>query len=154
MKKLFYATAVFAVVIFVACNSEDAADTPKDPQQAKADSLYKVVMTGHDVAMPLTMGRLPKLRKQIEQRLDSLSRLPGEATATLRQQLGKALVELNEADDAMQNWMRGFVPDSANDNLEQRIKYLTEEEPRVNSMKEKVQKSVSHADSLLTHAFQ
>ena len=57
-------TAIFFAFL-VSCNN---SEKKVDPLQAKADSLQKEVLAGHDVAMPKSM-KIPRLQKQIILRL-------------------------------------------------------------------------------------
>jgi hypothetical protein len=49
----------------------------------------------------------------------------------------------------MDTWMREFDMDSALDNLENRIKYLTEEKLKVGKVKKSIIESLQRADSVL-----
>jgi prefoldin subunit 5 len=145
MKKILLAL-ILATVLF-ACK-----ETKKeDPLQKEAKALEDEVMLGHDVAMPKSM-KIPDLEKKVKAMLDSIEKLPAkakEAASPLTQKLQVLAADLSYAYNAMDKWMVEFEFDSARSNLEQRIKYLTEEKLKVNKMKDAVLNSLSKADSLL-----
>ena len=150
---LVFAVAVYAIS---ACNNpdkkeEEATLTPKE----RADSLEKEVREGHDIAMPKSM-KIPNLQKETQRLIDSIDKLPakaGEAAAPYRAKLESVYKELGDAYTSMENWMDNFDYDSAKNNVEQRIKYLTDEKLRVNNVKEAVLGSLQKADSLLKAKF-
>ena len=124
-------------------------------QKAKADSLEKEVMEGHDAAMPKST-KIPKLRQEAKRLIDSIARLPAkaqEAAAPLKAKLESLYNDLGDAYNAMDKWMMEFRLDSAKDNIEQRIKYLTEEKLKVDNVKEAVLSSLAKADSVLKSKF-
>lgn len=145
MKKILFAF-ILATVLF-ACK-----ETKKeDPLQKEAKTLEDEVMLGHDVAMPKSM-KIPDLEKKVKAMLDSIEKLPASAkvaAAPLIQKLHGLAADLSYAYNAMDKWMVEFEFDSARNNIEQRIKYLTEEKVKVNKMKEAVLNSLAKADSLL-----
>jgi len=53
----------------------------------------------------------------------------------------------------MENWMDEFNMDSAVNNVEQRIKYLSEEKLKVSNVKENILTSLQKADSLIKQKF-
>ncbi|MEI9806466.1 MAG: viral A-type inclusion protein [Bacteroidota bacterium] len=154
MRKIVFALPVFFFIMVAACNNE--ADTKTgNSQTGKADSLEKEVLAGHDVAMPKSM-KIPALQKETKLLIDSISKLPAkarEAAAPYKAKLESLLRDLSYADMAMNKWMDEFKFDSAKDNIEERIKYLTEEKDKVEKVKEAVLGSLSEADSLLKAKF-
>ena len=108
----------------------------------------KDIDDGHIVGMS-KMGKLHNTKKEVQRIIDSIGKLPAKAQAAVApyvDQLKENIKELEYADFAMEKWMTEFEMDSAIDNLEQRIKYLTDE-------KMKVGKSMQKADSLLKVRF-
>lgn len=138
----------FAFAILVSCNN---SEKKIDPLQAKADSLQKEVIAGHDVAMPKSM-KIPKLQKQIGQVLDSINKLPikqQQANASYKIDLQNLSNDLSNADSLMQKWMNEFNLDSFNTNPEKRVEYLSEEKNKIEKVKVAVLNSLQKADSLL-----
>src|ERR1700751_3834739 len=127
-EKILFAIA-FAF-LFSCNNSEKKTDL----LQAKADSLQKEVLAGHDVAMPKSM-KIPKLQKQINQVLDSINKLSAnqqKANASYKMELRNLNIDLSNADSLMQKWMNEFNLDSFNTNLKKRVEYLSEEKNKIN----------------------
>jgi hypothetical protein len=151
MKKIILPAIIFACLAFTGCKNNPGSAKAKDTKQQEADSLEKQVLEDHDIAMPRSM-RIPKLKKEIKRQLDSIGTLPAkarEAAATFKTKLESLLNELDYADFAMDKWMVEFNIDSAKDNLEQRIKYLTDEKIKVSKVKDAVLTGLAKADSLL-----
>lgn len=151
MKKITLLSIVITCLSLTACNNSKSDEAKVDPLQAQADSLEKQVVEGHDVAMPKSM-KIPKLQKEAQRLIDSISTLPAkarEASAPLRAKLEELVNELNYADNAMNKWMAEINFDSALNNLDQRIKYFADEKIKVDKVKEAVLNSIAKADSLL-----
>ena len=145
---------VMVLALMIACNNqkshEDHGPKKEAPKNA-ADSLYNDVMAGHDEVMP-KMGKIRGAQKEAQQMLDSVAKLPVKAQAAaaeLKSKLESLINDLNYADFAMDKWMVEFNMDSAKDNLEQRVKYLTEEKLKVTKVKEAILGGLARADSLL-----
>ena len=160
MKRLLF---VFTVAVFAisACNNADKKEeevtlTPKERADSlEKEVLEKEVMEGHDIAMPKSM-KIPNLQKETQRLIDSIDKLPAkarEAAAPYRAKLKNVYKELGDAYTSMENWMDNFDYDSAKNNVEQRIRYLTDEKLRVNKVKEAVLGSLQKADSLLKAKF-
>ncbi len=142
--------AVLAIA-FLSCNDSKEADKRSDPDQALADSLQKEVDEGHNVGMA-RYGKLKSMKFEAERILDSISKLPAkarEAAAPLKVKLDSLVSDLATAKDNMDTWMREFDMDSALDNIQNRIKYLTEEKLKVGKVKESIIQSLQRADSVL-----
>ena len=146
---------VLCFLIFSACKESQKTETKTDTNKTLADSLEAQVMDGHDVGMA-KYGKLKSLKFQAEQMLDSISKLPAkakEASAPLKEKLEGLVLELNQAKEGMDKWMQEFDMDSAVDNLQARIKYLTDEKLKVGKVKESILWSLQHADSILKAKF-
>jgi len=147
MRFTFYA----ALIIFCAsCNSSSSdrkdgfSETAKNPE----DSLFQEVMDQHDVAMS-KMGKLAGYRKQIDQKLDSLKKIKSAAKVTAEKKLQAINADLKNAEDKMNAWMHEFSIDSAQDDTERRIRYLTDEKLKVSRVKDEILGAISEADSAL-----
>ena len=158
MKRTSLLVLASLVLLLASCNSGDkkegkeghdhnAMKAPKTP----ADSLEAAVLEGHDVGMA-KYGKLKKMQSEMALMMDSLGRLPGkskEAAAALRTKAEEVSKDLVNAINGMDKWMGEFNLDSARDNVEQRIKYLTTEKWKVDQLKESILGSLARADSLL-----
>lgn len=123
--------------------------------EKEAKALEDAVMEGHDIAMPKSV-KIPELEKKVKGMLDSINKLPAKAKVAaqpLKAKLEGLATDLSYAYNAMDKWMGEFDYDSARNNLEQRIKYLTDEKVKVGKMKEAVLGSLAKADSILKAKF-
>ena len=154
MKSLFAILFVFAALAITACNN--SADIKNDTvTKTKADSLLDDVDDGHAVAMG-KMGRLNRTEQEVSRLIDSIGKLPAkarDAAAPYKAKLETLLDELKTADVNMNQWMESFNMDSALNNTEERIKYLTTEKIKVSKVKDAVLNSLQKADSVLKAKF-
>ncbi len=106
-------------------------------------------MDGHDVGMA-KMGRVRKYLAQIQQQLDSISKLPvKQADNQYVQALTALQQELKKAESGMNTWMEEYQDDSARTNETLRIQYLEAEKEKVQAVKTQILQSLQRADSLL-----
>ncbi|MBK6936689.1 MAG: lipoprotein [Chitinophagaceae bacterium] len=152
MKRLIFPFII--LFILAACNNDKNHDGhshgSKEVPKTQADSLMTEVMDGHDVGMA-KYGRLKEVEKQIKAAIDSVTKLPSKAQAAAapyKVQLDSVGKDIRSAIVAMDTWMQEFNMDSAVDNMEQRIKYLTDEKLKVGKVKEAILGSLQKADSL------
>ncbi len=137
--------AITFLAFSLACNNAATTDEP-NPQE---DSLFNQVLEGHDVGMA-KYGKLKRSIAEVGRLLDSLNNLPEEKLDPLyRKDLMDLQQELNGALKGMDDWMTGFVMDSAKDNPDQRIKYLESERDKVTKVREDILNSLQRADTVL-----
>jgi len=113
--------------------------------------LMSDVMDGHDVGMA-KKGRIDYMKEQAQRMLDSIAKLPAkaqEAAAPMKAKLEKTLDNLKSSWEGMEKWMTEFDMDSAKNNLQERIHYLTEEKLKVSKVKEDILTSLRRADSVV-----
>lgn len=141
-----------AINFLTACNNSDKKDnTSTKVTKTLADSLEKEVMDGHNVGMA-KYGKLTAKQNEAQRLLDSLGKLPAkarEAAGSLKIKLDELVEELRSAKSGMDKWMDEYNMDSAVNNINQRIKYLTDEKVKVSKIKESILNSLQKADSLL-----
>lgn len=154
MKKIAVPFILFLTIVFVSCNNKDKkADsdhTGKIPG-TEADSLMAEVMDGHNFGMA-RMSKISVMQKEVQRVLDSIAALPAkarQASVPLKTKLDSAAADLSYAEMAMNKWMEEFNMDSAINNMQERIKYLTNEKSKVGKVKEAILKGLQKADSLL-----
>jgi len=143
------------VVAITACNSS-VSNNSTTKVKTQSDSLMDQVMEGHNVAMA-KIRRLHQTKKQIQQVVDSISKLPTEAQKNsmhYKTQLDSAFDRLTRADAAMDKWMSEFNMDSAANDVEKRIKYLESEKIKVSVVKDEIINSLQNADSLIKKKIQ
>jgi hypothetical protein len=156
MKKIFIATLATGMFALVACNNGDkktegisghTTDIPK----TQADSLMADVMDGHNVGMA-KMGKIRAMQNEVKKVLDSIAALPAkaqQAAASYKTKLDLVAADLSYAEMAMDKWMTEFNMDSAVNNIDERIKYLTDEKSKVGKVKAAILGGLQKADSLL-----
>jgi DNA repair ATPase RecN len=145
----------------VSCNNKPGNSEQSSKNQTResvADSLEKEVIDGHDVAMPKSM-KIPNLKKEAQRLIDSIGKLPAKAqvaAAPYKVRLENLLKNLDTAYNSMENWMeefgkkmQEFNADSEKNDLEQKIKFLSEQKLKIGEVKETVLSSIAKADSLL-----
>jgi hypothetical protein len=152
MKKLM--AFIIAATQITACkNAEHQPEERKDgfSETAKTpeDSLFKLVMNGHDEGMA-KIGKIKAYQTQTSHALDSIKALKSFPGKSNLQSLYKDVAEdLNYAEFSMNEWMTTFNPDSAQENINARLKYLGEEQLKVEKVTENIKRSLKRADSLL-----
>jgi ABC-type Fe3+-hydroxamate transport system substrate-binding protein len=151
MNKISFAF-IFLALVFFACNNTDKkTDTGNDASKTLADSLESEVMDGHNVGMA-KYGKLTAMQNEAQRLLDSIAKLPQkarEAMTPLKTKLEVLVEDLRAAKSGMDKWMEEYNMDSAVNNIEQRINYLTEEKIKVSKVKESILNSLQKADSVL-----
>ena len=107
------------------------------------------VMKNHDVVMPL-MGNINKVRKDLKTYVAEQDSLPAEQ----QQSVNQLLVKLDNADEAMMDWMNGFqqLERLRNEKSHEEImKYLDEQEKAIEvvgkEMKESIQSGLQFLKS-------
>lgn len=142
-----------ALVFFSACNSgehtqEERKDGFSDTAKTPEDSLFQQIMDGHDVGMA-KLGKIKGSLGLAKAGLDSISKLKDSPEKKVLLQAFMDIQEdLNYADYSMNTWMTEFNPDSALDNKEARIRYLTDENSKIGKVKELILTTLQRADSL------
>ena len=160
MKKFFTPVIGFLVIAITACNNSDKTNTRDSSNKTgipatMADSLMEDVMAGHDAGMG-KMGKLNAMQKEVQKVLDSIAKLPAKTKTAMdsyKAKMEELLQDLRSAKLGMEKWMDEFNMDSAENNLEQRIKYLSGEKLKIFSVKESMLNSLHKADSLLKIKF-
>lgn len=151
MKQLFPLLA--GALLLAACGNgghehQERTDGFSEAAKTPEDSLYKAIMEGHDSGMG-KMGKLKGYQQQAIAAMDSISKLPDSpAKKQMLQTYSDLKSDLAMAEQSMNSWMNEFNPDSATDNKELRIKYLTGEKSKVDQVKESIRTSLQRADSI------
>lgn len=154
MKAFQFVLVAFITIGLVACNnSENKHNGPDQNNKPKTqvDSLYKDVMDGHDIGMA-KMGKLTRAEQTARRLLDSIEKLPAkakQAAVPLKIKLDSLQKDLSYAEFAMNKWMEEFNMDSAVNNVQERINYLSSEKLKVSKVKEAILGSLQKADSIL-----
>ena len=153
MKRILIAVSAL-FIFFAACKDADKKSDGKlsaEAMRAKVDSLYTSVIDEHDAGMSGWM-KIEGRQKQINSLLDSIAKLPANTQASLadlKAKLNEVNTALSNAYQEMDVWMTAMNLDSAAENLEIRIKYLTDEKLKGSRITEMINSSMQKADSLL-----
>lgn len=151
MRKIIFLATGCLFIAFMACNNEKKKDADAKAPKTQADSLMEEVMDGHDVGMS-NYGKLDRSLKKVQGILDSIAGLPEkaqQAAAPYKAKLEGLVADLNYAITAMDKWMEEFNMDSALNNMEERVRYLTDEKMKVGKVKEAILNSLQKTDSVL-----
>lgn len=129
-------------LIFVLLCTACKTNTEKNQDSTQMEEVMKI----HDEVMP-KMGTLSKLVAELKEKVD---------TTAVGQQYGTAMKDLQDANKAMMDWMRGFGDRFDSDEIlngkalsAQKQKWLNEEEEKVKALKEQINTSIEKAEALL-----
>ena len=133
--------------IFIAIFLSLAVFSCKEAKKAEENtSQMKRVMAMHDEVMP-KMGAMGKLAGELSSKEDS---------TTLGMQYNKARKDLQEARDAMMEWMQGFGNKFDTDEImngkelsAQKQSWLNEEEEKMRALRDQINTSIANAEKLL-----
>ena len=138
------------LLVIAACNSKKE-EGKKPGTKTEAEILMDSVESGHDVGMG-KYGKMKGLQLQVNAALDSIAKLPAKArqeAAPYEQNLKNVAADLNTAIMEMDHWMENFNMDSALNNMQERVRYLTDEKSKIGRIKGLILESVQKADSIL-----
>jgi hypothetical protein len=140
-------------ILLVSCNpgKKPAPENNDARPKSEVDSLMDQVMTGHDEAMA-KYGKMQGLRNRIQVIIDSIDKLPAKAktaAAPYAERLRNTAARVNNALSSMDKWMEEFNMDSALNNLQVRLQYLSEERNKVGRIRDTFISAFHNADSLL-----
>jgi DNA repair ATPase RecN len=164
MNRILIFALVFLFIFFAACKNGDKKNDgnkgvlgEKDgaTSQTIADSLYNELLKEHDQGMKGWM-KIEGRQKLMKTLLDSIAKLPSKAQPSLdalKAKLNEATTALDDAYKQMDDWMTAMNLDSALNNAELRIQYLTGEKGKGSKITELINTSLQKADSLLKSKF-
>ena len=130
----------FLVLIPGACNS-------KKEKGGDAERLQEELESIHDE----TMAKIGALR-YYQDTLGTLLRAMNTDSSYAskeKENFTMTLARLNEADDAMMDWMRNYNPNNAEMSREERLKYLQSEKNKILEVQKKMNSAISGAESLI-----
>src|SRR6218665_24608 len=148
MKPIVLLLAASAALLLSCGNN---TGTTKSTEKTLSDSLFDAVIDGHNAGMA-KMPKLTDAKKKAQVIIDSIRQLPAkakQAAAPYLARLDSLKKELDNAESAMNTWMDEINIDSANNDVEKRVKYLTDEKEKVSKVKAAIVSSLQKADSLL-----
>jgi hypothetical protein len=144
---------IVSCMLLISCNPGKKPSPEKSNGKPKSemDSLMDQVMTGHDEAMA-KYGKMQGFRNRIQVIIDSIDKLPAKAktaAAPYAENLRNTAARVNNALSSMDKWMEEFNMDSALNNLQARLQYLSEERNKVGKIRDSFISAFHNADSLL-----
>ena len=129
------------VMMFASCGEQK--------KNAK-EELYEKVMAIHDEIMP-KMGAIMKYKKQLNGKIDALIEEDADANADKIAELTKAIADLDNSHKEMMNWMHGFDPDFEGKVKEEVMKYLKDQENKIESVAKITNNALKNAEELLAN---
>lgn len=149
-----------AFTLFFSCNNTNQevpspntnpTNTQTDAFQlpATADSLYHLVGATHDTAM-LLMSNIANARAAVRKVMNDNSRLKAVEEVCLEK-----LLALNQADDAMMDWMHEFKSVEMDEEVYQKwseqetMQYLQQEQTKIEQVHQQMLESIAEAKKLV-----
>ncbi|HSC55237.1 MAG TPA: hypothetical protein VLC98_16510 [Phnomibacter sp.] len=140
MKRSIILALGFFCAAALACsnnNNEHKGATVEASAKSPEDSLYELVLSLHDAAMP-KIGKLMGYQKAIQHRIDSLKATKGKVSEELVIELEILQLQLSSAEKQMNDWMEQFEPDPQMPTTEERARYFAEQEVKARRMKDAI----------------
>jgi hypothetical protein len=130
----------------LSCNQQtSAADNKETPDEVEA--LKQEVMGVHDEIMP-RIGTLMNLKKQLKERVAQLDTAK-EADKDKAAALLPTIKQLEEADEAMMQWMRTYEDPEQAMGKAKALEYLELKRKEILTVKEKMEASETAAKAML-----
>jgi hypothetical protein len=141
---------VCMLVVFIACgdSSEERTDGYSNVATSPEDSLMEAVMEAHNEAMP-KKGKVTGYLKPADQKIDSVSKIRSSDARQTEAAYRDVRSKLKVAEDGMNKWMNEFRADSAQNETDVRISYLTEEKRKMEQIRDQTLEALKQADSVL-----
>jgi len=146
-------SAILLSIVLFSCgspksneNKEVEIEHKELPAEERAErALYDEVMKVHDEAMP-KMDNMMKLKGKLQEQLDLLREQESDESTEV---LEEAIKNLEEADEAMMQWMRDFEP-MDNDSVahEKVLKYYEKQKFEIEEVHQKMQAAIAKAKEL------
>ena len=130
--------AAMTTLVFIACKNKDYESKQLEDQEVS--TLYDEVMDIHDNVMP-KMQDISKLRRELRKQI---------VEAKDSSIIMKDILYLNKADDAMMDWMARFSEEyQLLQEKEQKLKYLKNEIPAIEYVRDIMLESIAIAQKRL-----
>ena len=157
----YFFSYVCTVVVLVGCQSTTTTEPTQESSQAQ--QIYAEAMKIHDEIMP-RMGEIMRLRQKLQLRVESLKEEDSAQYADSLQKIEAAIQDLQEADAAMMQWMRGVKEVPGTDNLQSEyqddletqladtvnlVQIQQEQKESIVSIKEQIEASIEQAQLLV-----
>jgi hypothetical protein len=143
---------LFLLLFSFGCGQKSSNDNEESqmnegiPDEVKIEkSLYDEVMAVHDEVMP-RMENMMDLKGQLTEKVDLMKEESG--SSEMIQEIEKSISQLETADDAMMNWMRGFDPNIEDLSHDEIVTYYTNQKSAIDSVKIIMETAISNAAEL------
>lgn len=132
--------SIFLVMlVFASCGEK------KDNSQQE---LLKKVMAVHDEIMP-KMGDIMKYKKQLNAKIDELTKAGVEDNQAEITELKKAAEDLENSHDGMMNWMHGFDRNFNSEVQSEVIAYMKDQMTKIENVGKMTNTAIANAKELL-----
>jgi phage tail tape-measure protein len=146
--KFFLEAAVLLLLVTLSACNQNTSGKKEDTKTPDAvEKKRSEVMAIHDAIMP-EMGTIMNLKKQLKEKASAMD----STGSTDKEQLDSiyfSVEQLEEADEAMMQWMRTYKDPADSVNENQAIDYLELKKQEIVEVKEIMQESQENARALL-----
>jgi len=148
MKNFGFILLFLASIFVTSCGSSGSSLKKEDAQKEEESQLWKDVLAVHDEVMP-KMATLNKLQRELKQISEKKKATVDPAKF---ENVAKAVQKLEQADDAMMEWMQGFQQLEAlqeSQTHEQILNYLKDKKTAIKSIQKKMNDAIEDGQKLL-----
>lgn len=121
---------------------------PEDETAQKIEQLHQEVMLIHDRAME-RMSEIRHLSRQLQDSIENTTVNPMEQEETINGYRNH-IRKLNQADQAMRQWMRQFKSGAEGRSKEEELLYLSEEKDKIREVDHQINEAISSARQSLS----
>ncbi len=133
--------------VTISCSKQEKTKNSHETGEIETSEAYKKTMIVHDEVMP-KMDNIMQLKKQLKAKVDSLSQDSNTDTATINI-LNPLIVELEDADKAMMDWMHQFDGSKKSDTTETTTQYYISQKEIIAEVAGKMNAAIKNAKEVL-----
>lgn len=137
--KLLIPIFLFCAIAITSCGDKD---------KSASEELSKKVMVIHDEVMP-KMGDIMKYKKQLNTKIDELTKAGQEQNADQIESLKKAVEDLDNSHDGMMNWMHQFNRNFESEVQDDVIAYFQDQMIKIEKVANTTNAALKNAEKLL-----
>lgn len=134
---------LLSTFIFSSCKQKQAENEKVIETPDEVEKMRNEVMAIHDEVMP-EMGALMNLKKQLKAKINQM-----DSTEEKTDSLQPLVIQLEEADEAMMQWMRSYKEPSAEMSQDEAMEYLQVKKKEILEVKKKIKSSKAAAKVVL-----
>lgn len=131
MKSIFVGSLFLFSFLLISCDTKDK----------EIEKLQSETIEIHDEVMP-KMDKIMKLKSSLKSEQDSVG-------TEKYQKIQALIISLEQADEAMMNWMRNYNPKMENMSETEKINYLKDQKASISDVSEQMKGSISEAEAYL-----